>query len=50
MFPIIKMFDRSQQRVIIRFRHKEKMQPTEIHPRLAAQLCKDPYSKRSIEW
>jgi hypothetical protein len=44
------MFDRYQRRVIIRFLHRERVQPDEIHRRLAAQPCKDPYSKRSIEW
>jgi hypothetical protein len=44
------MFDRYQQRVIIRFLHRERVQPDEIHRRLAAQPCKDLYSKRSIEW
>jgi hypothetical protein len=44
------MFDRDQQRVIIRFLHKEKVQAAEIRQRLAAQRCKDLYSKLSIEW
>jgi hypothetical protein len=44
------MFDRYQQRVIIRFLHKERVEPAEIHQRLAARPCKDLYSKRSIEW
>jgi hypothetical protein len=44
------MFDRYQQRIIIRFLHKERVQPAEIHQRFAAQPCKDLYSKWSIEW
>ena len=44
------MFDRYQQRVIIRFLHRERVQPGEIHRRLATQPCEDLYSKRSIEW
>jgi hypothetical protein len=44
------MLDRYQQKVITRLLHKEKMQPDEIHRRLAAHPCKELYSKRSIEW
>jgi hypothetical protein len=42
--------DRSQQRVITRFLDKEKVQPDEIHRRLAAQACQVLYPKQSIEW
>jgi hypothetical protein len=44
------MIGRNQQRVIIRFLHKERVRPAEIHQRLAAQPCKDLRSKGSIEW
>jgi hypothetical protein len=43
------MFDRDQQRVIILFPHKESVQLAEIHQKLAAQPCKDRYSKQSIK-
>jgi hypothetical protein len=44
------MLDRYQQRVIIRFLHRERVQPANIHQRLAPQPCKDLDSKQSIEW
>jgi hypothetical protein len=39
--------ERSQQRVVIRFLHKERVSPDEI---LAAQPCKDLHSKRNFDW
>jgi hypothetical protein len=48
-FEIFRIFDRYQQRVMIRFLHKERAEPAEIYGRLAAQPCKDLYSKWNIE-
>jgi hypothetical protein len=37
-------------KVIIRLRDKERVQPAEIHQRLAAQPCENLCSKSSVEW
>jgi hypothetical protein len=50
MSRIFKMLGCCQESFIIRFLHKGRVQPAEIHQRLAAQPFKDLYSKWSIEW
>jgi hypothetical protein len=49
MFDVLSLSMTYDQRVVIQFLHKEKVHPTQIHRRLAAQYGLETYSLRSVQ-
>jgi phospholipase/lecithinase/hemolysin len=48
-FNILSLSMNYEQRVIIQFLYKEKVHPTQIHRRLAAQYVLEIYSLRNVQ-